>query len=291
MLPFAQFPERMEVQTLLQRNLTRWPTRGRPELVAARLWWPQHLRFSSRCGSDNSYCLGVSNMKAVFFVLARPFTLALRSPIFIAIAASMLLLPAARAGELYGQVGTQGGGIGYAINFNSYVGAHADIDYGALSHSITSDNTKYKGRLNLLGGGLYMDVFPFQASSFRVTAGALLGNSYLKGDGESTGGTYRINGQDYAAAGQSVSAKISYPAVRPYLGIGFGHKTDGKRGLNITADLGVAYGKPRVDYTVSQGLAAQAGAANVQAEEQRISDTVSKYRLYPVIQVGLAYRF
>ncbi|WP_236693698.1 hypothetical protein [Robbsia andropogonis] len=235
---------------------------------------------------------GLSKMFAnLVFTAGRHCTKAFRSPIFIALLVSVFFLPVARAGEIYGQVGTQGGGVGYAVNFNSYIGAHADIDYGALSHSVSSGDTKYKGRLNLIGGGLYMDVFPFQSSSFRFTAGALIGNSYLKGDGESTGGTYRINGQDYAAAGQSVSAKISYPAVRPYLGIGFGHKTEGRRGVNVTADLGVAYGKPRVDYSVSAGLAAQAGAANVQAEEQRISDSVSKYRIYPVVQIGLAYRF
>ena len=56
-------------------------------------------------------------------------------------------------------------------------------------------------------------------------------------------------------------------------------------------DAGVAYGKPHVDFDVPATIVSEAGQANVNAEEQQLRDKVERYRFYPIVKVGVTYRF
>ncbi|MBL0093530.1 MAG: hypothetical protein IPP50_15065 [Piscinibacter sp.] len=69
--------------------------------------------------------------------------------------------------------------------------------------------------------GVYGDYF--LGSSFRFTAGALIGQRKASGNGVATNGTITINGTTYPAAGESVDAEARFWSFAPYLGIGFGH--------------------------------------------------------------------
>jgi hypothetical protein len=208
-----------------------------------------------------------------------------------ALIAASVFATAAHAAEVYLQGGTQGVGVGYAQPLTSWAGLHADLNGFGLSHKFSAGNMNYDGQVHLLSGGTYLDLFPIKSSAFRLTAGLLFNNDYVRGDAVSQNGTYNINGTTYSAPGATVSAKVSYPTVMPYLGLGFGHKPEATRGFGFTADIGVAYGKPRVGYNVSPELVAIAGADNVYAEEQKIRNSVNRYRLYPIVQVGVTYRF
>ncbi len=202
-----------------------------------------------------------------------------------------LVATGARAGDLYLQGGTQGVGIGYAQPLSSWAGLHADINGFGLSHNFSAGDLDYDARLHLFNAGTYLDLFPFSSSSFRLTAGVLFNDDYIDGHAVSQNGSYKINGSSYYAPNASVSARVKYPTAMPYIGLGFGHKPVTKRGLGFTADVGVAYGRPRVDYNVSPDLVAAAGAANVAAEEQKLRDKVDRYRFYPIVQLGLSYTF
>ena len=70
-------------------------------------------------------------------------------------------------------------------------------------------------------------------------------------------------------AGETISAKLKWPPVRPYLGIGCGHNPVAKPGFSFAADIGVVFGKPSLSFNVPEDLAQQAGAANVAAAERR----------------------
>ncbi|CAE6822050.1 hypothetical protein R70006_06248 [Paraburkholderia domus] len=213
---------------------------------------------------------------------------------FVAAAlAAGLVASAAHAdvGDIYLQGGTQGIGIGYAQPLTSWAGLRADLNGFGLSHTFHAGDLDYSGRLHLFSAGTYLDLFPIKSSSFRVSAGLLFNDDYARGNAVSDNGSYTINGTSYYAPGSTISAKVSYPTVMPYFGLGFGHKPVTTRGLGFTADLGVAYGKPHVDYQVSPQLVAIAGADNINAEVQSVQSKANRYRWYPILQVGLSYRF
>lgn len=104
-----------------------------------------------------------------------------------------------------------------------------------------------------------------------------------------------VSSQDLARA----FAVARYPSYAPYLGIGWGNLRSDKNRLLYSIDIGAMYlGRPQVQLSLSgpvSDLAYQADAAATQAylaqEQGKVEDTLSKYRYFPVLSVGLWYRF
>ncbi len=208
-----------------------------------------------------------------------------------AAAIATMATSAAHAQEIYVQGGTLGAGIGAAYSFNSWSGVHAEVEGFGLSHSFTVDDNKYDGHLSLKQGGLYLDLFPFSSSGFRVTGGALFNGDKLTGHAvPDADGNYKIGNDLVPAVGPAPSATVRLPSVMPYLGVGYGHKPVSK-GFGFMCDLGVAYGRPHVSYSVPAIYSQLTTQANIDQEQQNITDHVERYRWYPVVQVGVTYRF
>lgn len=211
---------------------------------------------------------------------------------FITIGTGALALPGnVHAQEIYVHGGTLGAGLGIALPLNSWSGIHADIEGFSLSHSFDADGNRYDGRLKLLQGGAYLDLFPFASSGFRVTAGALVNDNQLNAQAQPNAqGQFKIGDDFVPAVGAPPSMSATLPRVMPYIGIGYGHKPVSK-GFGLTFDLGVAYGRPRTTYNLPAVYSTLTSQANIDQEEQSISDRITRYRLYPVVQIGLSYRF
>ncbi|WP_322014880.1 hypothetical protein [Paraburkholderia sp. J12] len=198
---------------------------------------------------------------------------------------------AAHAVEVYGGVGTDGitGGLGFSIEPHDNI--RAEFSGFSLSHGFNSDGLHYDGTYKITHGGLFVDFFPApNVVGLRVTAGMLIGDDNLSGDATPMNGTYTFNGVTVPAGGETVHAKASYPTVRPYLGVGFGHNPL-KRGFSVTFDAGVTYGKPHVDFDVPADLVALAGQQNVNAEEQSLQNKANDLKFYPIVRLGVTYRF
>lgn len=198
----------------------------------------------------------------------------------------------AMAQEVFVQGGTQGGGVGAALGLTSWAGMHADIDGFNATHDFHAGDNKFHGTLHVRHAGLYVDLFPFAGSGFRVTTGALFNRDRLESVVVPDDGYYTLDGNRIPAAlaaGQTAAMTARFPTVMPYLGIGFGHKPVSK-GLGFVADLGVAYGRPQVNFTGPGLLASLAGSA-LREEEDKIRDSIQRYRVYPVVQIGVSYRF
>ncbi|SDR25123.1 hypothetical protein SAMN05443245_3938 [Paraburkholderia fungorum] len=217
---------------------------------------------------------------------------AVMSATIASIAAAAIALPGAvNAQEIYVHGGTLGAGVGGALSLNAWSGVHAEIEGFGLSHSFDVDGNRYDGHLKLLQGGAYLDLFPFVSSGFRVTAGALINDNRLSAQAQPNAqGEFKIGDDFVPAVGPAPSATATLPRVMPYLGIGYGHKPASK-GFGLTFDLGVAYGRPRTTYNVPAIYSMLTSQANIDQEEQNISNKLSRYKLYPAVQIGLSYRF
>lgn len=174
-------------------------------------------------------------------------------------------------------------------------GIRADFNAFSLHHDFTIAGIRYKDDLDLRQGGVYLDLFPFRDSGFRIAVGARFNGDQLTGTSTPTNGTYFFDGRTYRARpGEYAVAEVRYPTVMPYLGIGYGHHQVTK-GFGFFADLGVAYGVPNASYTLSPKLIQMAGPAmSQQIASQGLSELqakVSPYRWYPVVQIGVSYHF
>ena len=210
-------------------------------------------------------------------------------------ALGLMAVASAQAQEIFLQGGTQGVGIGAAMSFNSVLGAHADFNAINLSHDFGFGGNRYQDDLKLRQGGLYVDIFPWRGHGFRITAGLRFNDDEIRGVSVPTNGTYAFGGHRFPATpGMYATAEAKYPTVMPYFGIGYGHRPESK-GFGFIADLGVAYGIPDCTYTLSPELAAKAGPVKSQILIANGLDALrhmtGRYRWYPVVQIGISYRY
>lgn len=209
------------------------------------------------------------------------------------LAIGCLTMPAcnADAQEAYLTGGTLGVGPGVAINLGTHFGLRADVEGLGFNGSASVDGGRYEGRVKLLQGGLYGDLFPFASSGFRLSAGVLINDDSFDGHAVPNAlGNYVIGSTYVPAVGPAPEANITLPRAMPYIGLGYGHHRPA-RGFGLAVDLGVAYGRPRVAYSVPSIYQLFATPQNIALEEQRLNDKVSGYRWYPVAQITLTYRF
>ncbi|TAM33764.1 MAG: hypothetical protein EPN61_18135 [Burkholderiaceae bacterium] len=190
--------------------------------------------------------------------------------------------------EVYFGAGTTGITGGYAKSLGERSGVRVEANYLNYSRNFNTSDAKYDGTLKFTDVGAYYDVF--FAGPFRLSAGLMIGTHKLEADGQASSGTITINHQQYDATGEWVRAQAKYATVRPYLGLGWGHRPE-RSGLGFFGDVGVAYGSPSVSFRTSPGLQVAAGSANIEAERENVQSKADNLRFYPVVRVGLDYTF
>ncbi|MGF6440507.1 hypothetical protein [Paraburkholderia youngii] len=210
----------------------------------------------------------------------------------LALAASAASAATAHATEVYSQVGTGGIGIGAGISVTSMANVRAEFNGFAFSKNFSAGDLDYDGNVTLAHAGLFAGFFPAPSVvPFHLTAGLLIGNDNVSGDASPTNNTFTINGVTVSGDDEKIHARVKLPTVRPYVGIGFGHSPVGKAGFSMFCDLGVAYGKPQVDFNVPADVAAAAGPENVAAQADALRQKAERYKWYPYAQTGVRYKF
>ena len=194
----------------------------------------------------------------------------------------------AQAGEIYGHVGTEGLGIGYSHSISPQAGVRVEANYGRFSRKIETDGVEYDARIRLGGIGVIGDWFPAD-NGFRLSGGLTWNDKKGSGTGRSEAESVTLNGQTYSLVGEELRGSIKFPTVMPYLGIGWGHQ-GATRGWGFTADLGVLFGKPKARLSATPGLQQQAGD-DIEAERRELQREANKFKVYPILKVGVSYRF
>ncbi len=170
------------------------------------------------------------------------------------------------------------GRLGYNNYEYEFTGTETDIDYD-LTFKLESIP-------------LYLDFYPFKGR-FHLTGGLLLNQNLIDAEAEPSGGTYTINGVPYpAAAVGSLGGKIDFKDTAAYLGLGWGNPVKGK-GLGVNFEIGVVLqGSPDVELTATGVLASDPlFLQQLATEAQALEDDLEEFKYYPVIALGLTYKF
>jgi hypothetical protein len=198
--------------------------------------------------------------------------------------------------SVVGEVGTTGIGFHAAIPLSSNVNArlglgYLEYDYRGSTRSVTYDLSMRTNTYDAL-----VDWYPLQNNAFRMTAGlAYNGNKIAVAARPDKTGNYVVNGNAYSAASAGkVTGTVDFGKVAPYLGIGWARKVE--KGWSVSSDIGVLFqGSPRSRLQSSGCTASSAAcsrfAADVERENANLNDEVGRFRVYPVLRVGLSYRF
>ena len=162
------------------------------------------------------------------------------------------------------------------------------------SETRTEQDIEYDADLKLVSGQLLLDLHP-GGRGFRFSAGAIVnGNEVTAVSTEDA--VYRINGVPYPVGlVGTLEGRVETNDVAPYLGIGWGNAVAPGGPWRFAIDAGAFYqGKPKVTLTahpIIPILLPERFEEDLEAERQEIEDDLDSYRFYPVLSVGVSYRF
>jgi hypothetical protein len=193
------------------------------------------------------------------------------------------------------KIGTLGLGIDFEYMFNTTYGARVNLN--GFSYRVSgvylSDN-KYSFEGKLASSGLLFDYHPWQ-NAFRFSSGVYKNRSKITGVVKPSSGQIDIGDRTYPALQiGSIDTKININDVNPYLGVGF--SSVAKDGWHFVADIGALYiGKPKATLKAraAKGFEGLQNILNKEAqiEEDDINKQIEKYKWYPVLSVGLQFKY
>jgi hypothetical protein len=196
--------------------------------------------------------------------------------------------------------GTLGIGAELTISGSSHVQGRLGIHGYSYSERREESDIEYDADANLRTATGFLDWHP-GGRGFRLTGGLVYNGTEVKGTSlPPSSGFYNIGGvQVPVALLGTLDGKIDFDPVVPYAGLGWG-SAPGRSGLGFTMDAGVMFqGKGKAHLTpripagspLNDPTARAALQILLDREERDIEDDIDKYDLYPVVSLGVSYRF
>ena len=201
---------------------------------------------------------------------------------------------------IYAKGGTLGLGGGVGVGISDTVSARLGYTALNINHDIDTDNVDYKGKFKFGGAEALLDWHPF-ASSFRVTGGVVFSRNKIDVDAKLNQATVDINDTTYAVSDiGSLKGSVKFKSTVPYLGIGWGNVAGKDGNFHFVADIGVEFlGSPNVKlhggctaaFATSNPTECAQLASDIRAEEDDLNSKADDYKWWPVLNLGVAYRF
>lgn len=205
-------------------------------------------------------------------------------------------LPALASASDFGvdaHVGLLGYGSELSYSMNDYFVVRGQFNRYSHTYSATKEQVNYDFGLNLKTYGVLFDWHPM-AGSFRVTAGYFSNKNDVFAVALPTNGNYTINGNTYSASQVgTLSGDITFNAGAPYLGIGWTTVGTKDTGLGFEFDLGaLMQGSPQVTLAATGSISSNSTfQSDLKQENAKFQSDVNNFKTYPVIALGLVYRF
>ena len=193
---------------------------------------------------------------------------------------------------LSAKAGTLGLGLEGAANLSSNFNARLGFNTFSYDYDGTESDIHYDFELDLQSVAGLVDWFPFE-QGLRFTGGVLLNMNEL--DLTATpSGSYDIGGVTYTSAQVgSLTGKLDFDDVAPYVGVGWGNPFGRKGNLSFNFDLGFMFqGSPKVSVSTNGTLSSNAAfLADLEREKNDLEGDLDDFDIYPVIAFGITYKF
>lgn len=191
------------------------------------------------------------------------------------------------------KAGTLGGGLEGTIGISERFNARLGFNYFSYDTDETESNVDYEFDLTLQTLSLLLDWHPM-GGGFRISAGAMNNGNDIEADGKARNGIYEIDNTNYTAAQVgTLKGEIDFNSFAPYVGIGYGNAVGKDKKWSFGLDLGVMFqGSADVSFSADGVLANDAAfQADLEAERKQLEDSIDDFEFYPVIMIGVSYKF
>ncbi len=202
---------------------------------------------------------------------------------------------------LAARAGTLGAGVeltaGLASQLDVRLGAHG----GSYSERREASDVEYDATAEVRAATALLDWHP-GGRAFRLTAGAVWNGNEVEGESLApASGLYEIGDVLVPAALLgTLAGRVEWDPVAPYAGFGFGNPLAPGRAWRLALDFGVVFqGEPEVTLTprLPPGSPLQNPVARalleieLDKEERDLEEEFADFDLYPVVALGVSYRF
>jgi len=201
-----------------------------------------------------------------------------------------------------GKAGTLGAGAELTVGLSRQVNVRLGLNSYNYSDRREASGIEYDGEAKLRTGTALLDWHP-GGRGFRLTGGVVYNDTTIEGSSiPPASGIYNIGGVPVPASlVGTLDAKADFDPLVPYAGLGWGNAVAPNKRLGFFLDLGVVFqGKanvtliPRVP--ANSPINTTPGAREaldilLRREEQDLEDEAADYDLYPVVAIGVSYRF
>ena len=195
-----------------------------------------------------------------------------------------------------GQIGTPGAGATAEYAVSPTVVLRGSYDVLRYDHDFTSNDVNYGGNLDWNQAGAFVDLHPW-SNSFFFSGGAYFGdrNTTLRA---TPNRSVRIGDTTFTGTeAGTISGDVDFGSTSGFGGLGFDNTFSGSGPFGFRATLGAQIGSnPSVSLRRTAGAALTPAVqaqldTELRKEESRLRDDADDFRVYPVVQLGLTYRF
>ncbi|MDC7682569.1 hypothetical protein PQU92_04740 [Asticcacaulis sp. BYS171W] len=188
--------------------------------------------------------------------------------------------------------GTTGIGIGARYQVSDSIVLRADYDTLKHSDDFSSDGVNYNGEVEFKPFTFAVNAHPFK-NSFFVSAGYVMGDRNIKLDARPAGPT-QVGSVTYQPGEiGTLRANADMGDGAPFIGLGFDNTFHSNNRITFRFLAGAVLGdEPSVTLTSDGSLATNAAyKTQLEIERKELEQDVKDVKTWPVLQLGLSYKF
>lgn len=192
-----------------------------------------------------------------------------------------------------GNIGTPGLGVELQYKLSDSFVLRGGGDWMNFDHDQTYSGVDYSAKLKTSTAGAFVDWHP-GGGGFFLSGGSYFGERQARLDGRPTGPT-QIGDLTFTPEQiGTIRGDVEMSKAQPFVGLGWDNTfaRGGRWGFRVLG--GVSFSdKPKVDLTATDGTLAgdPTFQAELQREEDNVRDDAKGFKYFPIVQVGLNYRF
>jgi hypothetical protein len=202
-----------------------------------------------------------------------------------------------------------GGGVEGAVRVNRFANVRGGFNLFSYHRGFNKDSIDYAGQLDFKTVEGHFDIFPF-AGKFHVSPGVLayIGNPITATAAVPGGQSFSLGGTTYYSdTGTPVtgSGNIKFNQVSPMATFGWGNLVPRNHGhFSVPFELGAVFqGSPKATLGLAGNVCDSPGVncrsvasdptvqSNVLSEQNKLNNSMSFFKFYPIISIGFGYAF
>lgn len=188
------------------------------------------------------------------------------------------------------KAGTLGAGLEATVGASDYLGFRFGVNAMSFGPRVLTDEGTINADMEWLSYGALADLHPF-GGGFRLSGGGFINKNKFKMTAE-LDEPVELNGVKYRL--DDLDGEATFEELAPYAGIGFGNAVGADGRWHFSCDFGILFqGTPRLEATARASNPALQEVVDraLDAELEDIQEDVDVFQWYPVISVGVSYRF